>query len=115
VSTRGQLLALAYPAPRAIAIADLPDPIYVRVITGAERDAWEQAIATESRGGRAVANVMGRFVALALSDERGARICTDADADALGAWPHARLRAVFEAAIAHNAMGIDDAAAEKKS
>src|SRR5690606_41735748 len=60
--------------------------VYVRALTGAERDAFEQSI-VEQRGRDArmnLNNLRAKLVALTAVDENGERLFSDKDAELLG-------------------------------
>lgn len=74
--------------------------VYVRALTGAERDTFETSI-VEQRGKSTkmnLKNIRAKLVALSVVDEEGNRIFSDADASALGKKSAAALDKVFEVA-----------------
>ncbi len=74
--------------------------VYVRALTGAERDAFETSI-VEQRGKSTkmnLKNIRAKLVALTVVDEEGNRIFSDSDASALGKKSAAALDKVFEVA-----------------
>jgi hypothetical protein len=74
--------------------------VYVRALTGAERDAFETSI-VEQRGKSTkmnLKNIRAKLVALTVVDEEGNRIFSDSDASALGKKSAAALDRVFEVA-----------------
>jgi len=74
--------------------------LYVRALTGAERDAFEQSI-VETRGKNTrmnLRNIRARLVALTVIDEDGNRLFSDDDVEALGRKSAAALNRVFEVA-----------------
>jgi hypothetical protein len=73
---------------------------YVRVLSGKDREAFEEALAAEQR----MKNFRIRFLILALCDETGTRILTDADIDVLGERNSVVLNRVFEQAWTINAF-----------
>lgn len=90
---------------------DVPEwggTVRVRSISGAERDAFEQAIVT--RKGKSVqtnlANIRAKMVALCVVDEGGQRLFTDADVVALGRKSAAALDRVFS--VAQRLAGLTD-------
>ena len=82
--------------------------VRVRSISGAERDAFEQAIVT--RKGKNVttnmANIRAKMVALSLVDESGQRLFSDSDVVALGRKSAAALDRVFS--VAQRLAGLTD-------
>ena len=90
---------------------DVPEwggTVRVRSISGAERDAFEQAIVT--RRGKNVqtnlSNIRAKMSALCLVDESGQRLFTDADVVALGQKSAAALDRVF--GVAQRLSGLTD-------
>ena len=95
---------------------DVPEwggTVRVRMMTGAERDAFEAA--TVVRHGKKVetnlANIRARLVALCVVDEKGERLFSEADAEALGKKSGSALGRVFEAAQRLNGLTEEAAAA----
>lgn len=71
--------------------------VYVRALSGTERDAFEASIITQ-RGKRVepnLQNLRAKLVALAVVDEDGERLFSDGDVQALGRKSAAALDRVF--------------------
>lgn len=97
--------------------------VYVRVLTGAERDQFEQSKyqvtlhVGKKKAGEArpnLRNIRARFAVLVLADEKGGRLFEDEDAEALGAAPGLapELDRVWEAGMRLNGMAdgaVEDA------
>jgi hypothetical protein len=100
ILTRDAILQ-AQDLPREL--VDVPEwggSVYVRALTGAERDAFETSI-VEQRGKSTkmnLKNIRAKLVALTVVDEEGNRIFSDSDASALGKKSAAALDRVFEVA-----------------
>lgn len=95
----------------------LSEPVYVREMTGAERDAFE-AFLIDNRGPDEKANLRGvraRLVALTLVDKDGNRIFSDADIDAVGGKGAKSLEPIVEKAMALNALRQKDVEALAKN
>ena len=117
--TRDQLLQ-----PRALPRESVPMPewgegeeVWVRTISGTERDAFEQA-SIEVRGKSREANlrnIRARLCVLCMCDEQGKRILEDKDAEAFGAQPAPVLDRVFEVAQRLNGLGAKDVEALAKN
>lgn len=86
--------------------------VHVRVMTGAERDAFE--IATVPPLG-SLRNVRARLIVACACDERGTRLFEDGDVEAVGALDARALDRVFRAARELNALGPDQVEAIKKN
>jgi len=83
--------------------------VRVRGLSGAERDAYEVALAgVRPDGSRRLnlVNVRARLIAMTVVDEDGARMFTDADAEALGAKSGTAMQRVFE--TAQHLSGLTD-------
>ena len=84
--------------------------VYVRSMTGAERDAFNAALidAGGDDGRVNFANLRAGLVALTVVDENGARLFEDGDAEALDGKSFAALDRVASAAQRLNALSDDD-------
>ena len=84
--------------------------LYVRSLTGAERDAFEATwFAGEGRGRTVnMANLRARLVVLCAVDEDGIRLFADDDAEALGAKSAQALDRLFDAAQKLNGFSEAD-------
>lgn len=90
--------------------------VYVRALTGAERDAFEQSMVemrTVRQGRRQetvremrLQNIRARLCALTICDEEGNRLFTDADVQALGRKSASALNRVFQ--VAQRLSGLTD-------
>lgn len=92
-----------------------PDPanpasVRVRMMTGAERDAFEESLSrTKGKSVKTnLANLRARLVAKTVVNEQGKRLFTDAEAGVLGQKSAAALDRVFEAARRLNGMTEQD-------
>lgn len=84
--------------------------VRVRMMTGAERDAFEESLSrTKGKSVKAnLANLRARLVAKTVVDEAGKRLFTDAEAGVLGQKSAAALDRVFDAARTLNGMTEKD-------
>jgi hypothetical protein len=73
--------------------------VYVRTISGTERDFFEESYSEQKMKGFRV-----RFLVLCLCDDKGERLFSDADTEALGKKSSSSLNKAFESAWAHNAF-----------
>jgi hypothetical protein len=74
-------------------------------MTGAARDAWEQSLVSGASKGKVdITNVRARLVAYTAVDDDGARLFTDADAEALGRKSGAALERCAKVAQRLNAL-----------
>jgi hypothetical protein len=102
--TKDQILAAADMAPTELPVPEWGGSVFIRVMTGTERDAFEQSILDSKKGGGMV-NVRARLAVRVLCDETGGRIFTDADAVALGAKSGKALDRIFDSAQKVNGIG----------
>ena len=74
--------------------------VYVRALTGAERDAFEASMVDQRGRDRKMnlKNLRARLCALTICDEEGNRLFSDSDVEALGKKSAAALTRVFAVA-----------------
>lgn len=94
---RSSILAIAHDLPREEASLGAHGTVFIRTLTGKERDAFEQSCFVQLGAGRCanLANVRARLLVLVICDEDGKRIFEDKDADALGDLPASILDPLF--------------------
>lgn len=91
-----------------VAVPEWGGEVYVRALTGAERDAFEQSI-VEQRGKSTrmnLRNIRAKLVSLAVIDGNGNRIFSDDDVKWLGNKSAAALDRIFE--VAQRLSGLRD-------
>ena len=89
-------------------VPELGGFIYIRAMSGVERDAWEKSLIT-GRGKRRdvdTTNVRAKLVARTATDEKGQRLFDDGDAAALGNLRVDALTKLF--AVAQRLSGVTD-------
>jgi len=92
-------------------LVDVPEwggELYVRTLTGSERDEFEQSMVT-GKGKTNLDNVRARFAVLTICDSEGKRIFRASDAEALGKKSAAALGKVFDVASRMNGFSQQDA------
>lgn len=108
--TKAQILGVADLVHEDVDVPEWGGAVRVQMLTGAERDAFEQEIVT--RQGKRVqmnlANVRARLVALCLVDEEGQRVFGESDVKALGRKSALALNRVFEVAQRINGLTEQD-------
>lgn len=87
----------------------------VRTMTGAERDGWEASLSPVGSTGPNLANLRARLLVKCVVDDQGARVFTDADADALGAKSAAVLERLFAVAQRLNGLAGNSVATASKN
>ena len=83
----------------AIPVPEWGGDVYVRTISGTERDKFEEAYSEQKMKAFRV-----RFLVLTLADESGERLFADADIDALGNKSSVVINRLFDKAWQHNAF-----------
>ena len=87
----------------------LGEQIFVRVMTGAERDRWEAGIMTLNGDAAAFYNgVRARLAQLTACDAAGKLIFKPEHVDALGQKTSTALQRIYEAALRLNKLGKSD-------
>lgn len=84
VLTRDAILAAKDSATETVEVPEWGGSIIIATMSGAARDAWEQSLLGKARGEVRMANMRARLLAACAVDEKGERLFTDADAEALG-------------------------------
>lgn len=93
-------------AVREVVVEEWGGKVYVRVLTGAERDELEREVT--GNGGKFQANFRARFAALVLCDASGAPLFTKSDAPMLGQKSANALSRVMEAGMAFNRITAEE-------
>jgi len=99
----------------AIDVPEWGGSVYVKTLSGLERDAFEESYAEQKMRAFRV-----RFLVLTLCDDAGERLFADNDHDALGKKSSVVINRLFELAWSHNAftteavesLGKDSASAQ---
>lgn len=94
-----------------IGVKGWPEVLWVRTLTGAERDSWEAGIVDLGPGGDKkynMKNIRARFASLVVCDESGDRIFNNGDVAALGAKNAQALDLIFDAGQKLNSIRNED-------
>jgi hypothetical protein len=83
----------------AIPVPEWKGDVFVKTLSGLERDAFEESYAEQKMKSFRV-----RFLVLTLCDDSGERLFSDDDTDALGKKSSVVINRLFEKAWAHNAF-----------
>ena len=106
---RDGILACQDLETEAVEVAEWCDTVYVRTMTGKERDHFEQTVADQREGERFdVRGVRALLVALTLCDENGEGLFTADDVDALNAKSAAALDTLFDVSRRLNHLRPED-------
>lgn len=84
--------------------------VFVRSLSGAERDALEAALVSDKKGDKSdrMRNIRARFVVASACDEKGVPLFTEADIQALGNKAAKPIDRVFSVAQKLNGLSNDD-------
>lgn len=85
--TRDQILNANDLVREAVKVPEWGDEVIVSTMTGEARDAWDQSLfEVDEKGERKLSmrNMRARLLAAAAVDEKGNRLFSDGDAEALG-------------------------------
>ena len=88
--------------------------VIVSEMSGAMRDAWEQAITQKDPTGRLI-SPRAKLVLYSVVDENGIRIFKDDDLEALGKLSSPALEKICEVATRLNGLGSGDVEKSKKN
>lgn len=113
VSLAESILACGTPKPVAELVPEWDCTVHIKVMSGAERDAWDQEQYERREEGTTGDNWRARFLARTLCLENGTPIFTPEQAEALGRQNGLVLARLFEKASAMNGMGASGADAKK--
>jgi len=94
--TREQILGAVDLPRKLVQVPEWGGEVYVRTMTGAERDAWEVGVAESNKTG--VKTIRARLAAMVIVDEGGERLFSEKDIPDLQLKSCAALDRVFEAA-----------------
>ena len=93
-----------------VAVPEWGGAVYVKGMTGTERDSFEASI-VQQRGKNAsvnMANIRAKLAAWTICDEKGERLFTDKDAVKLGKKSASALQRVFDVAQRLSGISGDD-------
>lgn len=105
--TKEQILQTNDLPKELVKVPEWDGEVYVRTMTGAERDNFEQSLVI-SKGKMNLANIRARLCALAICDENGNRLFTDSEIEQLGQKSAAALDRIFEVTQKLNGIGAKD-------
>lgn len=108
MSIRDELLGLVSLPAKLEPVEFFGQSLFVREMTGAERDAFEVAQVDANKDGKALDNFRSRLLVRVLVDGEGKRIFTDEDAESVGKLPANGIRKAFDVASKANALTPED-------
>lgn len=95
------------PALESRDVPEIGGTVYIRGLTGKQRDVWEQWCVVGEGKNRHLKNVRGKLLARTLCDEHGTRLLTDPDAEWLGDLPGDIISPLYD--LAARLSGISEA------
>lgn len=100
---KAKILAADDVKTEAISVPEWGGDVYIKTLSGTERDAFEDAYSTDK-----MKNFRVRFLILTLCDGKGERLFAESEADDLGKKSATVISRLFEKAWAHNAFRSED-------
>jgi spore maturation protein CgeB len=101
--SKAAILAASDVRTEKVAVPEWGGDVHIKTLSGTERDAFEDGYSNEK-----MKNFRPRFLVLTLCDDKGDRLFTDAEVDALGKKSSTVLAKLFEKAWALNAFRAED-------
>lgn len=108
------LLQTALPL-EALRVPEWGGEVFVKTMTGSERDSFEAGHVAARKAGNDLANIRARLAVATLCDGEGKRLFTDEDAEALGKTHARALDRVFDVARRLNGIGKEEVAELEKN
>jgi hypothetical protein len=102
MSLKDTILAAEDIKLKAIEVPEWGTTVYIRVMSGTERDSWETNVLSKQ------VNIRAGLLVRCLADDQGKRIFSDSDVNALGAKSGHVLDKLFELASKHNRLKRED-------
>ena len=99
------------PTLKLVMVPEWGGRLYIRTMTGKERERFEEAISS----GTAKGKIRPLLASICICDEKGRSLFSAADVDALGEKSVKALNRVYEAAMSLNALGKEEVAALEKN
>ena len=114
--TKEQILGADDLVTEHMDIPEWGDDLWVRTMTGTERDAWEAGLIGDGDGAKPnMVNVRAKLCVRCICNEAGERVFDDAEAAALGGRSARALDRIFAVAQRLNGLGADDVEALAKN
>lgn len=103
--TREQILAANDSRRELVEVPEWGGSVYVSVMSGAARDAWEAGLITRD-GTPVLTDVSAKLAAATITDEAGERLFSEADVAELTKRSAAALKRVIDVARRLNGLGV---------
>lgn len=93
-----------------VTIEGVADPIFLRTLTGRERDGFEQSCFTQKGKDRVMntENIRAKLLVRSICDDKGVRLFQDGEADSLGGIPADILDILFSKAQKMSGLAPSD-------
>jgi hypothetical protein len=108
ILTKDQILSTNDLTKELVEVPEWGGAVYVRTMTGAERDSFEAQILGDDYKERNYRNVRATLCSLTIVDEDGKRLFSDAEVTKLGAKSAAAIDRIFNVAQRLNGLSKDD-------
>jgi len=117
VIDKAQIFATNDLTTEKVSVPEWPcENIWVRVMTGTERDNWESVVQKRSSNGSVdLKGIRSMLVCLCAIDEDGNRVFEDSDVEHMQAKNAAVVERIATAVMSCNGIGVDDIEELKKS
>ena len=107
--TKDQILGANDLPRKQVEVPEWGGAVYVRTMTGAERDAFESlSLESRSGGSTSLVNLRARLAVWTVVDESGNRLFSDSDIEALGKKSAKALSRIFNVIVEVNHFGEKD-------
>jgi len=109
ILSRDAILGVADIKAEPLEVPEWGGSVYVRMLSGRERDNFEASLRDPATGNAGnLSDFRAKFASLVIADEKGERLFSEADIDALGKKSAQALDRVLESGMKINALGKKD-------
>ena len=115
ILTKDQILNSSDLVKEKVSVPEWGGDVYVRMMTGTERDRFEEKIFNATEKNQGFSDTRAMLVALTMVDANGNRIFDDSDIKELGKKSASALNRLFSTAQRLNAFSDDDIAELEKN
>jgi hypothetical protein len=113
--SRDAILAARDCRREAVRVPEWGGTVFVKVMSGADRDAFEQSVQDRRALGKVGENMRALVVVHSVVDDAGKQLFTEADLDALGAKNYLALDRIVNAALRLNKLNDEQLEADIKN
>lgn len=108
--TKDQIFSASDLPTEEVQVPEWGGSVFVRTMSGIERDGFEQGIVEARKSGTELVNIRARLAVKVVCDSDGKRLFTDDDAAALGKKSGRALDRIFDVAQRLNGIGEKEVA-----